>query len=137
MVRTLFISALFYSLSFLNSANAQTVTFDDFLKKFEEKQLPFDVNEELGNSDKVLPWEYYDFIPTLEQTAGQFNAPIVPVPVARFKTKNGKNVVLYRVRVGLKISNHFEIAVYDSKNQFVKSIMITSKTISKKDLTSL
>lgn len=103
-------------------------TFQDFLAQFPKASLPYSfeaeqLQAELGNSAarskaNRLGWEYYHFLPMLEEIASINRMPVYPEPVAAFETRQfyavlyntgrqyTNNLKSYHISVFDKVGNH-------------------------------
>ncbi len=103
-------------------------TFQDFLAQFPKASLPYSfeaeqLQAELGNSAarskaNRLGWEYYHFLPMLEEIASINRMPVYPEPVAAFETQQfyavlyntgrqyTNNLKSYHISVFDKVGNH-------------------------------
>ena len=107
--------------------NGQTPTFADFKAQFAPASLPFsmtadDLNAQLENraaKAKRLSWEYFQFLPTLEESARFSRMPVYPEPVASFETPE-YYAVLYNTGRGLtKNFKSYHIAIFDKQGNHI------------------
>jgi hypothetical protein len=114
------------------AASAQTVTFEGFLQQFPKATLPFSLGEDVLRGQleqraanqpleksKPLAWEYYEFIPTLEDDARENRMPVYPEPVAAFETEQYHAVVYNTGRNFARQYKTYNIAVFDKSGKFV------------------
>lgn len=117
---------------FAVAANAQNATFEGFLQQFPKATLPFTLGEQdLRNQlesraanqpltkAKRLAWEYYDFLPALEEDARENRMPIYPEPIALLETENNYAVIYNTGRTFARQYKTYNIAVFDKKGNFV------------------
>lgn len=123
------IAALFFTLT----AFAQSeVTFESFLQQFPKSSLPFALTTETLRTQlesratnapvekaKCLAWEYYDFIPTLEDDARENRMPVYPEPVAAIETADYHAVIYNTGRNFARQYKTYNIAVFDKKGKFL------------------
>jgi hypothetical protein len=124
------ITALFFTIA----ANAQTVSFESFLQQFPKATLPYTLGEQdlRGQLEsratnqpvakaKRLGWEYYDFLPTLEEDARESRMPVYPEPIAALETEQYYAVIYNTGRNFARQYKTYNIAVFDKKGNFVSS----------------
>jgi hypothetical protein len=118
-------------------ANAQTATFQEFFAQFPKANLPYTLGEQdLRNhlesrasnapvaKAKRLGWEYYDFLPTLEDNARDNRMPVYPEPVAAFETKEYYAVVFNTGRAFARQYKTYNIAVFDKNGKYITTRII-------------
>ncbi|MCS7037304.1 MAG: hypothetical protein RMJ33_07075 [Saprospiraceae bacterium] len=98
-------------------------TFQDFLAQFPKASLPYvfeaeQLQAELGNSAarpkaKRLSWEYYSFLPMLEEIASINRMPVHPEPVAAFETQEFYAVLYNTGRQYTQNLKSYHISVFD------------------------
>jgi hypothetical protein len=108
--------------------NAQTPTFQDFLKQFPTATLPYTFKAEdlQGQIEtrpivkvKRLSWEYFQFLPELEHSAQFSSMPVSPEPVASFETKYYYAVV-YNIARGLsRGTKTYSISVFNKEGKYI------------------
>jgi hypothetical protein len=113
---------------FALNLNAQTPTFQDFLKQFPVATLPytFKVEDLQGQIEtrpiakiKRLSWEYYQFLPELEHSAQYSSMPVYPEPVASFET-NDYYAVVYNIARGLsRGTKTYSISVFNKQGIYI------------------
>lgn len=106
-----------------NNGNPDEPTFQDFLAQFPKASLPYTFDAEALQSDlenrgtapkaKRLEWEYYQFLPMLEESARFSRMPVYPEPVVSFETKENYAVVYNTGRTFTKNYKSYHIAVFD------------------------
>ncbi len=114
------------------ATSAQAVTFESFLKQFPKATLPFTLGEDVLRGQleqraaslplekaKPLAWEFYEFIPTLEDDARENRMPVYPEPVAAFETEQYHAVIYNTGRVFARQYKTYNIAVFDKSGKFV------------------
>ncbi len=102
-------------------------TIQDFFVKFPNASLPFDADTIA--KQKRLTWEFYQFLPELENIATEKSAPVYPEPVAQFE-KEGNIVVLYNIVTGLDTGDKdYYISIFDKDGSYIKSQKCQSTTI--------
>lgn len=124
------ITALFFTIA----ANAQSVTFENFLQQFPKATLPFTLGEQdlrgqlesrASNQPvskaKRLGWEYYDFLPTLEEDARENRMPVYPEPIASLETEKYYAVIYNTGRNFARQYKTYNVAVFDKEGNFVSS----------------
>ncbi|MBK9338101.1 MAG: hypothetical protein IPM98_16760 [Lewinellaceae bacterium] len=126
-----FIPVFFFALVSLSAASTNTAnndngakpTFQDFLAQFPKANLPYafeaeDMQVQLEKRTAApkaqrLAWEYYHFLPMLEESARHNRMPVYPEAVAAFET-NEYFAVLYNTgRAFTKNLKSYHISVYD------------------------
>lgn len=116
------------------AANAQSVTFENFLQQFPKATLPYTLGEQdlrgqlesrASNQPvakaKRLGWEYYDFLPTLEEDARENRMPVYPEPIAALETEKYYAVIYNTGRNFARQYKTYNIAVFDKAGNFVSS----------------
>lgn len=114
-----------------NNGNPDEPTFQEFLAQFPKASLPytFQADELQGQMEKRanapkpkrLAWEYYQFLPMLEESARFTRMPVYPEPVASFETKDNY-AVLYNTGRGLtKNFKSYHIAVFDKHGNHIST----------------
>lgn len=133
-----------------NNGNPDEPTFQDFLAQFPKASLPYafsaeDLQSQMQNratapKAKRLAWEYYQFLPMLEESARYSRMPVYPEPVAAFET-NDNYAVLYNTGRGFtKNYKSYHIAVFDKQGKhlathFVAGVNTTTLTAASIDET--
>ncbi len=105
------------------SAASAEPTFQDFLAQFPKAELPYSFDAESLQSQlenraaapkaKRLAWEYYEFLPMLEESARFSRMPVYPEPVAAFETATNYAVLYNTGRAFTKNFKSYHIAVFD------------------------
>ena len=105
------------------NGNPDEPTFQDFLAQFPKATLPYTFNaddlqaqmEKRATAPKAkrLAWEYYQFLPMLEESARFSRMPVYPEPVAAFETKDYYAVLYNTGRGYTKNVKSYHIAVFD------------------------
>ena len=116
------------------AASAQTATFEAFLQQFPKAQLPYTLGEQdlrlqlesrAANlpleKPKRLAWEYYEFLPSLEEDARDNRMPVYPEPVALLETSRYYAVIYNTGRNFARQYKTYNIAVFDKKGQLVST----------------
>ena len=127
----------------MNNGNPDEPTFQDFLAQFPKANLPYSFNtddlqaqmEKRATAPKAkrLAWEYYQFLPMLEESARFSRMPVYPEPVASFETKENFAVLYNTGRGFTKNLKSYHIAVYDKQGNhlathFVAGVNTTTLT---------
>lgn len=109
----------------MNNGNPDEPTFQDFLAQFPKASLPYvfsadDLQAQMEKratapKAKRLAWEYYQFLPMLEESARFSRMPVYPEPVASFETKENFAVLYNTGRGFTKNFKSYHIAVYDKQ----------------------
>lgn len=123
-----FIAACFI----LVASNAQNATFEEFLRQFPKANLPYALGEEelrgqlesrAANQPvaktKRLGWEFYDFLPALEEDARENRMPVYPEPVAALENATHYAVIYNTGRNFARQYKTYNIAVFDKAGNFV------------------
>ncbi len=103
--------------------NGTEPTFQDFLAQFPKAGLPYAFNMEemqtqLEQHDaslkgKRLDWQYYQYLPMIEESARHNRMPVYPEAVAAFET-NDYHAVLYNTGRGYtKNLKSYHISIFD------------------------
>ncbi len=116
------------------SLTAQEATFQGFLQQFPKATLPYTVGtEELQQHLEQraaktpmtkaarLAWEYYGFLPTLEENAAENRMPVYPEPIAAFETENHYAVVFNTGRNFARQYKTYNIAVFDKQGNHIQT----------------
>jgi hypothetical protein len=124
----LLIVAVFVTLA----AQAQDTTFQGFLQQFPKATLPYSLSEaelqgqlesRAANAPvekaKRLAWEYYEFLPTLEDNARENRMPVYPEPIAALETPNHYAVIYNTGRNFARQYKTYNITVFDKAGNFV------------------
>ncbi len=122
------IPVLFFTL-FMSAAYAgapmhgEEPTFQEFLAQFPKASLPyrFDAQQlqeallsSTGRSNaRLLDWEYYSFLPMLEEIARINHMPVHPEPIAAFETEQFYAVLYNTGRLYTKNVKSYHISVFD------------------------
>lgn len=114
---------------FAVAANAQNATFEGFLQQFPKATLPYTLGEQdlrtqlesrAANQPltkaKRLAWEYYDFLPALEEDARENRMPIYPEPIAMLETENNY-AVIYNTGRNFAVSTKLTISQFLIKKE--------------------
>lgn len=124
------------SVLFTTTSNAQNVagaqaTFQEFLKQFPAGQLPYSFGEQDlrtqletragGEKTKRLAWEFYEFLPDLEENVRTNRMPVYPEPVVYFETKQYYAVVYNTGRKFARQFKTYNIAVFDKQGKYIAS----------------
>jgi len=98
-------------------------TFQEFLAQFPKASLPYSFDAEvlqnqLENRTAApkatrLAWDYYHFLPMLEESARYSCMPVYPEPVAAFETAENYAVLYNTGRMFTKNLKSYHIAVFD------------------------
>ena len=133
-----------------NNGNPDEPTFQDFLAQFPKAGLPYTFSaddlqaqmEKRATAPKAkrLAWEYYQFLPMLEESARYSRMPVYPEPVAAFETRENYAVLYNTGRGFTKNFKSYHIAVFDKQGNhlathFVAGVNITTLTASTIDET--
>ena len=125
------------------NSNPDEPTFQDFLAQFPKASLPYTFSaeelqaqfEQHGAQPKTkrLAWEYYQFLPMLEESARFSRMPVYPEAIAAFETKEYHAVVYNTGRNFTKNMKSYHIAVFDKAGRhlathFVAGVNATSLT---------
>ncbi len=104
-------------------------TFQDFLAQFPKASLPYTFDAEvlqnqLENRTSApkatrLAWDYYQFLPTLEESARYSRMPVYPEPVAAFETAENYAVLYNTGRAFTKNLKSYHIAVFDKAGNHI------------------
>lgn len=127
-----FIPVFFFTLVSLSAAVTNTVnnndngsepTFQDFLAQFPKASLPYafeadDMQAQLEKRAAApkatrLAWEYYQFLPMLEESARLNRMPVYPEAVAAFETTEHFAVLYNTGRAFTKNLKSYHISVFD------------------------
>lgn len=119
---------LFATATSLND-NGNEPTFQDFLAQFPKAGLPYAFNMEemqtqLEQHDaslkgKRLDWQYYHFLPMIEESARHNRMPVYPEAVAAFET-NDYHAVLYNTgRAFTKNLKSYHISIFDKSGNHI------------------
>ena len=134
----------------MNNGNPDEPTFQDFLAQFPKAGLPYTFSaddlqtqmEKRATAPKAkrLAWEYYQFLPMLEESARFSRMPVYPEPVAAFETKENYAVLYNTGRGFTKNYKSYHIAVFDKQGNhlathFVAGVNTTTLTASTIDET--
>ncbi len=114
------------------ATSAQSVNFESFLQQFPKATLPYTLGEDVLRGQleqraaslplekaKPLAWEYYEFIPTLEDDARENRMPVYPEPVAAFETEQYHAVIYNTGRNFARQYKTYNITVFDKSGKFV------------------
>jgi hypothetical protein len=118
--------------------DTQKVTFQDFLLQFPKGSLPYTFSESdlqhqldvrAGNTLPVekpqhLGWEYYEFLPDLEEIAGHSSMPIYPEPVISFETEKYYAVVYNTGRAFAKQYKTYNVALFSKEGKHMGTYCI-------------
>lgn len=120
------LTALFLSfLGFTQILPAQDgPSFHQFLDQFPSAQLPYCVNglpKAPEQQAAILDWEFYAFLPELEQTAAYHNMPVHPQPMAKFETENHVAVLYNLVRGAGNKGQAITISVFDKQGNYLST----------------
>lgn len=137
-MKSIFLIPVFFAFTSLTLGLAQSAnnngteaeaTFQDFLAQFPKATLPYTFTaEELqaqmekrasAPKAKRLAWEYYQFLPTLEESARFSRMPVHPEPIAAFETKEHFAVLYNTGRGFTKNFKSYHIAVYDKQGNHI------------------
>ena len=133
-----------------SNSDSDAATFQDFLAQFPKASLPYTFDAEAlqselenrSSSPKAtrLGWEYYEFLPMLEESARYNRMPVYPEPLAAFETADNYAVLYNTGRAFTKNFKSYHIAVYDKSGQhlathFVAGINPGSLTVATIDQT--
>lgn len=112
-----------------NEGFSNEPTFQEFLAQFPTASLPYTFDaEELqnqlenrSNAPKAqrLAWDYYEFLPMLEESARYSRMPVYPEPVAAFETEEHFAVLYNTGRVFTKNYKSYHIAVFDKAGNHI------------------
>ena len=119
---------------FAVAATAQNATFEGFLQQFPKASLPFslgeqDLRNQLETRAANLPvakatrlgWEYYGFLPSLEENARESRMPVYPEPVAMLETADNYAVIYNTGRSFARQYKTYNVAIFDKKGNFISS----------------
>ena len=122
-----------------NNGNPDEPTFQEFLAQFPKASLPFSFNasdlqtqmEKRANAPKAkrLGWEYYQFLPMLEESARYSNMPVYPEPVAAFETKEYYAVLYNTGRGFTKNFKSFHLAVFDKQGNHIATHFVAGVNV--------
>jgi hypothetical protein len=106
-----------------NNDNGSEPTFQDFLAQFPKAGLPYafraeDLQAQMEKRTTApvgqrLTWEYYHFLPMLEESARHNRMPVYPEAVAAFETKEYYAVLYNTGRARTKNLKSYHISVFD------------------------
>ncbi len=110
---------------------SQKLTFQDFLQQFPKGNLPYSFNESdlqhqldlrtgsIAPAEKPqrLGWEYYEFLPDLEEIAGHSSMPIYPEPVISFETEKYYAVVYNTGRAFAQQYKTYNVALFSKEGK--------------------
>lgn len=109
--------------------NPDEPTFQEFLAQFPKACLPYTFSaddlqaqmEKRATAPKAkrLAWEYYQFLPMLEESARYSNMPVYPEPVAAFETESNYAVLYNTGRGFTKNFKSYHVAVYDKQGNHI------------------
>ncbi|MCS6929593.1 MAG: hypothetical protein NZM43_08870 [Saprospiraceae bacterium] len=98
-------------------------TFQDFLAQFPKASLPYSLDVEQLQAEleknaapakgKRLGWEYYHFLPMLEEIASLNRMPVYPEPIASFETKQFYAVLYNTGRQYTQYVKSYYVSVFD------------------------
>ena len=122
-----------------NNGNPDEPTFQEFLAQFPKASLPFSFNasdlqtqmEKRANAPKAkrLGWEYYQFLPMLEESARYSSMPVYPEPVAAFETKEYYAVLYNTGRGFTKNFKSFHLAVFDKQGNHIATHFVAGVNV--------
>ncbi len=105
------------------NTNGEEPTFQDFLAQFPKASLPYHFDAEQLKSELApsaarpkaarLGWEYYHFLPLLEESARINRMPVYPEPIAAFETPHFYAVLYNTGRAYTKNLKSYHISVFD------------------------
>lgn len=117
-----------------NTGNPDEPTFQDFLAQFPKASLPYSIEaedlqtqlEHRTSAPKAqrLAWDYYHFLPTLEESARFSRMPVYPEPIAAFETDDFYAVLYNTGRAFTKNLKSYHIAVFDKNGQYLATHFI-------------
>ncbi len=130
-MKSVFLIPVFFAL-LLNNTNARISslanhgdepTFQQFLAQFPKASLPYRFEAEQLQAElekgaahsrpNRLDWEYYHFLPLLEESARLNRMPVYPEPVASFETEKFYAVLYNTGRTHTKNLKSYHISVFD------------------------
>ena len=138
-----FVSLFAGTMDTVNTSTNGEPTFQDFLAQFPKASLPYTFSadelqaqlEKRSTAPKAkrLSWEYYQFLPMLEESARFSRMPVYPEPVASFETKEYYAVLYNTGRGFTKNIKSYHIAVFDKAGNhlathFVAGVNATNLT---------
>lgn len=107
--------------------NSNEPTFQEFLAQFPKASLPYTFDVEALQSQlesrstapkaKRLGWDYYQFLPMLEESARYNRMPVYPEPVAAFETAEYYAVLYNTGRAFTKNFKSYHITVFDKNGK--------------------
>lgn len=107
----------------VNNDNGSEPTFQDFLAQFPKANLPYafeadDMQAQLENRTAApkgarLAWEFYQFLPMLEESARLNRMPVYPEAVAAFETQEYYAVLYNTGRAFTKNLKSYHVSVFD------------------------
>ncbi len=117
---------------FAHSVSAQSVSFEEFLSQFPKASLPYSLSQEAlrsqleqraGNQPverpKLLEWQYYEFLPALEEDARTNRMPVYPEPVVALENETHHAVIYNTGRNFARQYKTYNIAVFDKKGKLI------------------
>jgi hypothetical protein len=118
----------------LTATAQQEATFQSFLQQFPKATLPYTVGadqlqQHLEQRAAKAPmtkaarlaWEYYGFLPTLEENASENRMPVYPEPIAAFETASHYAVVFNTGRNFARQYKTYNIAVFDKQGNHIQT----------------
>lgn len=122
-----------------NNGTADEPTFQDFLAQFPKAELPYTFSaddlqaqmEKRATAPKAkrLAWEYYQFLPMLEESARFSRMPVYPEPVVSFETKEYYAVLYNTGRGFTKNFKSYHIAVYDKQGNHIATHFVAGVNV--------
>jgi len=122
------------TLVFSATVTAQEVTFADFFQQFPKASLPYtlgteSLQQQLENRAAKAPvtkatrlaWEYYGFLPSLEENATENRMPVYPEPIAAFETETHYAVIFNTGRNFARQYKTYNIAVFDKNGNHIQT----------------
>lgn len=103
----------------LTAQEVENPTFAQFVAQFQQASLPYSLDAQAVAAKPApkagrLDWQFYQFLPELEQIAQSSNMPVHPEPVAAFETE-GNIAVLYNLTRGTNrnYTSTYTLSVFD------------------------
>jgi hypothetical protein len=114
----------------LTAQEVENPTFGQFVAQFQQASLPYSLDAQAVAAKPAakaarLDWQFYQFLPELEQIAQSSNMPVHPEPVAAFETK--ENIaVLYNLTRGANRSHSstYTLSVFDRAGNHIATHIV-------------
>jgi|1048.fasta_scaffold01859_3 hypothetical protein len=117
---------------FTLAASAQNASFEEFLSQFPKASLPYSLSQEAlrsqleqraGNQPverpKLLEWQFYEFLPALEEDARTNRMPVYPEPVVALENETHYAVIYNTGRNFARQYKTYNIAVFEKNGKLV------------------